>query len=82
MLLLLAACTASDTNDTWVPPGCGDGVVDAVEACDAGTGNSDTEPDACRTDCSLPTCGDGVVDAEESCEDGNIWGADGCSQPA
>ena len=79
MLLLLAACNASDPNDTWVPPGCGDGVVDSVEACDDGSENSDSEPDACRTDCSLPTCGDGVVDTQESCEDGNEWGADGCS---
>lgn len=79
LVLLLAACAGSDTTDSWVPPGCGDGVVDASEACDEGSANSDSEPDACRTDCSLPVCGDGVVDSSEECEDGNDWGADGCS---
>jgi len=43
-------------------PFCGDGFVDPGEECDDGAGNSDTEPDACRTDCTLPSCGDGVAD--------------------
>lgn len=49
-------------------PVCGDGVVDPGEQCDDGEHNSDTTPDACRTDCTLPRCGDGVVDDGEQCE--------------
>jgi len=42
---------------------CGDGVRHPqCEECDDGAANSDTVPDACRTDCRRPRCGDGVVD--------------------
>ncbi len=59
---------------------CGDGVFDAFcERCDAGAGNSDTTPDACRSDCELPRCGDGVSDGGEECDDGNATSCDGCS---
>lgn len=44
---------------------CGDGVVAGIELCDDGPSNSDSRPDACRTDCTLPRCGDRVVDAGE-----------------
>jgi cysteine-rich repeat protein len=61
-------------------PLCGNGTVDGVcEQCDAGPGNSDATPDACRTSCRLPRCGDGVVDAGEGCDDGNLTSCDGCS---
>ena len=56
-------------------PGCGDNVVDAGEECDDGVSNSDTQPDACRRDCTLPRCGDGVVDTGEDCDTG---GTDTC----
>lgn len=49
---------------------CGDGRVDPGETCDRGAQNSDTEPDACRTNCQRAGCGDGVVDAAEGCDDG------------
>jgi len=49
---------------------CGDGIVDAGEECDAGGLNSDTQPDACRTNCTAPHCGDGVADTGEGCDDG------------
>jgi cysteine-rich repeat protein len=58
---------------------CGDGVRVPPEACDDGPGNSDTVPDACRTDCSLPRCGDGVVDTLDECDDGGHIAGDGCS---
>ncbi len=58
---------------------CGDGVVDPEEQCDQGAANSDTAPDACRTDCREAYCGDEVVDTAESCDDGNAGGGDGCS---
>jgi cysteine-rich repeat protein len=41
---------------------CGDGLVSGTEQCDAGTANNDTEPNACRTNCTLPVCGDLVID--------------------
>ncbi len=51
-------------------PVCGNGVIEAAEQCDDGANNSDTLPDACRTDCTLAHCGDGVVDTGEQCDDG------------
>jgi cysteine-rich repeat protein len=59
---------------------CGDGTLDTFcETCDAGAGNSDTTPDACRSNCELAHCGDGTVDGGESCDDGNVNDCDGCS---
>jgi hypothetical protein len=49
---------------------CGDGFVKAGEECDNGEENSDTNPDSCRTDCTLSSCGDGVQDSSEACDDG------------
>jgi len=64
---------------------CGDGIVQATngegdnEFCDDGTDNSNTTPDACRTNCAEPNCGDGVVDTNDGCDDGNLNNDDGCS---
>ncbi|MEZ4366174.1 MAG: kelch repeat-containing protein [Kofleriaceae bacterium] len=67
---------------------CGNGVPDfaAGEACDCGTDGAalpagctqanGAGPDACRTDCALPTCGDGIVDAGEVCDDAGATGAE------
>ncbi len=49
---------------------CGDGFVEPPEQCDDGIENSDTTPDACRTDCTVARCGDGVEDTGETCDDG------------
>ncbi len=57
---------------------CGDGIQTPNEECDDGDANSDSLPDACRTDCLLAHCGDGVVDNGESCDDGNLLGGDDC----
>ena len=51
---------------------CGDGMVEPPEECDDGMANSDTTPDACRTDCQNPECGDGVMDTGEECDDGDM----------
>ena len=62
---------------------CGDGVsVPQCEACDDGNANSDTTPDVCRSDCTLPRCGDGVADTAygEECDDGNAESCDGCTR--
>ncbi|MFK8000224.1 MAG: MYXO-CTERM sorting domain-containing protein [Polyangiales bacterium] len=64
-----AELKCSEVAMSCVPP-CGDGEIDAGEACDDGAANSDTEADACRTDCSLPTCGDAIADEAEECDDG------------
>jgi cysteine-rich repeat protein len=60
-------------------PVCGDGVTEAGEQCDDGLDNSDTLPDACRTDCRTAHCGDGVVDTGELCDDGNTIPGDACT---
>ncbi len=60
---------------------CGDGVKNGDEECDDGlAGNSDTTPNACRTDCTNPSCHDGVVDNQfgEQCDDGNLNNTDCC----
>ncbi len=50
---------------------CGDGIANQPgEECDEGVNNSDTLPDACRTDCTLPICGDNIVDSGDACDDG------------
>ncbi|MFA6523040.1 MAG: DUF4215 domain-containing protein [Candidatus Peribacteraceae bacterium] len=49
---------------------CGDGVQMSNESCDDGEGNSDTDPDVCRRDCTPARCGDGVKDAGEVCDEG------------
>ena len=72
---------SSPGSDTAAPagPGCGDGRVQVGEDCDDGAANSDTAPDACRSDCTAARCGDAVVDAGEGCDDGGRWGGDGCT---
>lgn len=57
---------------------CGNGVRDPGEECDNGSANSDTVPDACRTDCVRAHCGDGVIDSRETCDDGNDIDDDAC----
>jgi cysteine-rich repeat protein len=57
---------------------CGDGVATGNEPCDQGPQNSDTIPNRCRTNCTLPRCGDGVRDSGEECDDGNVIAGDGC----
>ncbi len=68
-----------DTPPPPPPPSCGDGVLGVGEACDSGPGNSDSTPDACRTDCQPAHCGDGVIDLVETCDDGNALAGDGCN---
>jgi cysteine-rich repeat protein len=58
---------------------CGDGATTGAETCDAGADNSDSEPDACRSNCRVAACGDGVVDSGEVCDDGNTEDGDACS---
>jgi uncharacterized protein (TIGR03382 family) len=55
---------------------CGDGVKTPTEQCDTGADNKDA-PNACHTDCRLPTCGDNYVDTSEQCDEGGA--TDSCS---
>lgn len=55
---------------------CGNGVKEGLEQCDNGQNNSDTKPNACRTDCTLPVCGDYVVDSGEECDKGSNYNSD------
>jgi cysteine-rich repeat protein len=59
-------------------PVCGNELLESGEECDDGAANSDTVPDACRTDCRRAHCGDAVVDTGEACDDGNTSETDGC----
>ncbi len=63
---------AADAGDAGPENFCGDGEIAGGEECDDGDANSDTEPDACRTDCTQPSCGDGVVDLGEACDTGAL----------
>ena len=49
---------------------CGNGVLEAGEACDNGANNSDVAANACRTDCRRAYCGDDVKDNGEQCDEG------------
>jgi cysteine-rich repeat protein len=57
---------------------CGNGVVDAGEACDDG---NNVAGDGCSADCltTESQCGNGELDAGEACDDGNNVDGDGCS---
>ncbi len=65
-------------SGVWAPPLCGDGIVDAGEACDDGNW---ADGDGCEADCTeTPAlCGDGVVQPGEGCDDGNLDDTDGCT---
>ena len=57
-------------------PRCGDGVVDAGEACD--DSNTDST-DGCTATCTVAACGDGFTQAGEECDDGNAESTDSCT---
>ena len=67
------AGTTTDGGGT--PPGiCGDGTVDAGEACDDG---NTIDGDGCSATCTTEAvCGDGNVDSGEECDGGPGCGAD------
>ncbi|MDY0002444.1 MAG: SUMF1/EgtB/PvdO family nonheme iron enzyme [Polyangia bacterium] len=59
-------------NNNQTQAQCGNGVKEGAEECDNGSANSDSLPDACRSDCQLAHCGDGVVDSLEACDVGEL----------
>jgi hypothetical protein len=54
-------CTLADSV-------CGDGRLALGEECDDGAANSDTTPNACRSNCSTSRCGDSIQDVTEQCD--------------
>ncbi len=60
-------------------PVCGNGQLEAGEACDDG---NDLEDDGCTPACTVARCGDGIVQAAlgEECDDGNLNDGDGCTR--
>lgn len=74
----IANILSTDHSATLSHPVCGDGAVDAGEACDDG---NTTSCDGCSATCDLESCGDGTLCAGtgEQCDDGNTAGCDGCS---
>lgn len=81
---------ATDVVDAADAGRCGDGVINASEACD--DGNTEAG-DGCSASCQVEAgwtceasgtpctaiCGDGVVVDTEECDDGNAVEGDGCS---
>ncbi|HBU49594.1 MAG TPA: hypothetical protein DEB46_14915, partial [Myxococcales bacterium] len=67
-----------------VEASCGDGEVQAGEACDDG---NDVDTDACTASCRVAQCGDGITRGDlgpeeagfEACDDGNTLDADACT---
>jgi cysteine-rich repeat protein len=72
-------CDDTEDDDCDLGPVCGNGVIEAPEACDDG---NTIAGDGCSATCTVEhvcVCGDGVVDAGEACDDGNTTSGDGCS---
>jgi fibro-slime domain-containing protein len=90
-----AGWSCTGTPSTCTKSQCGNGVVEAGEACDLGTNNGlfygdgmgcsktcTPEPkcrDGATTRACDTHCGDGNIDDGEQCDDGNQLNGDGCS---
>jgi cysteine-rich repeat protein len=76
--------TATDPGEDSTPGECGNGTVNAGEACDDSNTDTEwcgTEATNCLADCSLANaeCGDGEPDDGEQCDDGNGNNTDECT---
>lgn len=70
-------CTESEASASCAPVTCGDGKLQAPEACDDG---NQIQTDACTNACKNATCGDGSIWKDhEACDDGNAMNDDACS---
>jgi cysteine-rich repeat protein len=73
-----SGCSCSEETETTAAV-CGNGIVEAGEACDDGNAASG---DGCSASCAREqgaVCGNGAVEAGEECDDGNTTDGDGCS---
>lgn len=74
-----STATTQATTGPAIPPGCGNGVLDPGEGCDAGEGENGPGKD-CLADCTANVCGDGDKGPLESCDEGAENGPEGgCS---
>lgn len=64
----------NNTNGNLSPGVCGDGDLNIGEQCDEAEHNSDSRPDACRTDCRDSYCGDVIIDTDEECDRSSLAG--------
>ncbi len=72
-----SSSSQGDDATTSPPASCGDGQVDAGEACDDGADNGPTRP--CTAACQANVCGDGFpLTPGEDCDDGNDDETDAC----
>jgi fibro-slime domain-containing protein len=70
-------CTATCTLK------CGDGVLEAGEACDNGAANNTGGYGKCNANCTLGGfCGDGIKNGTEQCDDGKNDGSYGTCTPS
>ena len=65
-----SSAASSQSSEVLEETSCGDFIKQGNEECDNGILNSDTDSDACRTDCTFPICGDSVIDSDEECDSG------------
>ncbi|MEZ4380395.1 MAG: hypothetical protein R3A79_03550 [Nannocystaceae bacterium] len=73
-----SATETGGSSTTEAPAECGNGVVEAGEACDDG---NLIDGDGCESDCTVGAvlCGNSELDPSESCDDGNNADDDGCA---
>jgi fibro-slime domain-containing protein len=84
--------TCPQANVCFANPRCGDGTVNAGEACDDNNlGNGDGCSSTCTVEtgytcvglgpsvCVKPVCGNSTIETGEQCDDGNGNAADGCN---
>jgi fibro-slime domain-containing protein len=91
---LVDACGNGVCSDVLTGGYCGDGIIEAGEACDDGnsvpgdgcSGICQIEPGYTCPTAGLPCiytvpvkCGDGIIEGNEACDDGNVADGDGCS---
>ena len=69
------ACAGTAACQVQVPPGCGNGTLEASEVCDDGNA---IDGDGCDSNCTVTACGNGIQTAGEACDDGNTTSWDGC----
>lgn len=64
----------------FIPPVCGNAVIEGEEACDDGnTLDYDGCSAACRLEAPPIVCGNGIIESGEQCDDHNSQDGDGCS---
>jgi len=86
-ITLLSGASTSTDFINYLPPICGNGILEAEEECDDG---NNEDGDGCSSECLVepigPYCGDGNLDEGEECDDGENNGVYGycnseCSGP-